>query len=177
MPATDTSAPPQQHHLGRLVLLAIVLIAAAAAFGLSHHARKPDAADWLGVQMNGATSQHQPIFAVERRDAVRAFYMNWRVACPSGATYIVGGHFREPLSYFHRNRLAFTLDLRRPAADGGRRGRAHATVGGRLSADLRTAEGIAQRTIVWHGGGKPVEVCSSGRVSWRATLAPGSKPN
>ena len=105
MPATDTPPPAQQHHLGRLVLLAIVLIAAAAAFGLSHHARKPDAANWLGVQMNGATSQHQPIFAVERRGAVRAFYMNWRVACPSGATYIVGGHFREPLSYFHRNRL------------------------------------------------------------------------
>jgi hypothetical protein len=176
MPSTGTTAPPQ-HRLGRLVLLAIVLVAAASAFALNHKPSKPDITEWTGVQMNGATSQHEPIFAVERKGAVRAFHMNWRVSCPSGITYVVGGHFREPISYFHRNGRAFTLTLNRATADGRRKGIARATVTGHLSDDLRTADGVAERTIVWHGAGRPPETCSSGRVHWHATLAPGLKPN
>jgi hypothetical protein len=186
MATASTPAPPQsgprnvapsERRLGRILLLGIVVIAVAAAYGLNHDPSKPDIADWTGVQMNGTTSQHQPIFAVERKGAVRAFYMNWRVRCPSGITYIVGGHFREPMSHFARDGRAFTLTLNRPTADGRRSGIARATVSGRLSDDLRTAEGFAERTIAWHGGGRPRETCTSGRVHWHATLAPGLKPN
>ena len=103
--------------------------------------------------------------------------MNWRVRCPDGLRYVVGGHFREPLSSFHRDGLAFTVGLRRRTVDGRRSGQVHASLAGRLSADLRTADGVAERTIAWHGAGRAPETCLSGRVRWHAKLAPGLKPN
>lgn len=176
MSAIRVSAPPR-HRLGRATLALVVVAAAATALLIHHHEAKPDIRAWTGVQMNGTTSQRLPIFAVERKGALRAVYMNWRLTCPGNPSYVIGTQFREPLARFERHGLAFTVAVTEPASDGARRGRLLASVRGRLSSDLRTAAGTASRTVLWHGGGQPAQTCKSGLVRWHAQLPAGLAPN
>ncbi|MBV9213320.1 MAG: hypothetical protein JOZ25_06705 [Actinobacteria bacterium] len=151
----------------------MVVAAAAGALALHRQGASPDVADWTGVQMNGTTSQRLPLYAVERKGAIRAIYMNWRVRCSSGRTSVVGAQFREPLFPIRHDGLRFSAVTRAAPAGALAGGGLQVAVNGRLAPDLRAADGTAQRTARSGTG----EVCRSGPVRWHATLAPGLKPN
>ena len=148
----------------RLAAWGTVLVMAGLAFTLRAGATEEVDHGANGAQLDGRTSQGQPIWAVLEDGRVREIRMVWELRCDGGARLKpLGVNARDSVASFRHDGDGFSFEERRDFPDSdGWIANVHARIDGRTA-----TSGTASAAVRFRRDGEDGAQCASGPVRWR----------
>jgi hypothetical protein len=167
-PQFDEATVHRRIWIVRMAAWGTVLVLAVIAFNLRAGASAGTEHGANGPQLNGRTSQGQPIWAVMEGDRVREVDLTWHFECEGGGSLEPwGGTFRDSTDHFAYDGREFSVNDQGELPESPDGWVAHVKVELNGRADPGGGASGSSAAVMWfERGTERGAVCRSGRVAW-----------
>lgn len=168
VPAPDEATLQRRVFMVRMAAWGTVLVLAVIAFNMRAGASAGTDQGANGPQVNGRTSEGQPIWSISEGGKVREIEMSWQFKCDGGGDLTpFGGTFRDSTDGFEYDGARFSASVEDELRQGSDGWTPHlkARIDGETHADGRTT-GTSAAVMWFTRDGESGATCRSKPVGW-----------